>query len=175
MSREAYNSLPNIGSRGSPGTRRLTELPTVDRSPSRDYQRGSPLGKHLFTISFTYSKKKIPPQTTHSQEPDMKGIKLELDDLMVFSTAKANTNQSVWLLSFFTHFPPTPLSTHDDRPNQLIFPYSTPTQVGFSPQTLFDFFTSPSLWVSRSLVSVFTLMNECWKILYNLSLPLTNE
>ena len=48
MSREAYNSLPNIGSRGSPG-RRLTELPTVDRSPSRDYQRGSPLGKHLFT------------------------------------------------------------------------------------------------------------------------------
>lgn len=52
MSREAYNSLPNIGSRGSPGThrsRRLTELPTVDRSPSRDYQRGSPLGKHLIT------------------------------------------------------------------------------------------------------------------------------
>lgn len=49
MSREAYNSLPNIGSRGSPGTRarRLTELPTVDRSPSRDYQRGSPLGKHF--------------------------------------------------------------------------------------------------------------------------------
>ena len=48
MSREAYNSLPNIGTRGSPGnrTRRLTELPTVDRSPSRDFiQRGSPLGK----------------------------------------------------------------------------------------------------------------------------------
>lgn len=54
MSREAYASLPNIGTRGSPGTRRLTELPTVDRSPSRDYQgRGSPLGKHLFTISLT--------------------------------------------------------------------------------------------------------------------------
>lgn len=52
MSREAYNSLPaiNTGTR-SPGTartpnRRLTELPTVDRSPSRDYgSRGSPLGK----------------------------------------------------------------------------------------------------------------------------------
>jgi hypothetical protein len=50
MSREAYNSLPaiNTGTR-SPGTartsRRLTELPTVDRSPSRDYTRGSPLGK----------------------------------------------------------------------------------------------------------------------------------
>lgn len=59
MSREAYNSLPNIGTRGSPGnrTRRLTELPTVDRSPSRDFQRdfqrGSPLGK-----TFTKSPKK---------------------------------------------------------------------------------------------------------------------
>lgn len=48
MSREVYhNSLPaiNTGTR-SPGTRasrRLTELPTVDRSPSREY--GSPLGK----------------------------------------------------------------------------------------------------------------------------------
>lgn len=46
MSREAYNSLPNIGTRASPGNRarRLTELPTVDKSPSRDFQRGSPLG-----------------------------------------------------------------------------------------------------------------------------------
>lgn len=52
MSREAYNSLPNIGTRGSPGNRarRLTELPTlptVDRSPSRDFQKGSPLGKEI--------------------------------------------------------------------------------------------------------------------------------
>lgn len=53
MSREAYNSLPNIGTRGSPGnrTRRLTELPTVDRSPSRDFQRGSPLGKTFTKIT----------------------------------------------------------------------------------------------------------------------------
>lgn len=50
MSREAYNSVPalNPGTR-SPGraSRRLTELPTVDRSPSREYEyntRGSPLG-----------------------------------------------------------------------------------------------------------------------------------
>lgn len=52
MSREAYNSLPNIGTRGSPGnrTRRLTELPQVDRSPSRDFQRGSPLGKPFTKI-----------------------------------------------------------------------------------------------------------------------------
>ena len=42
--------MPNLGS-GSPGrpSRRLTELPTVDRSPSRDYgTRGSPLGDNFF-------------------------------------------------------------------------------------------------------------------------------
>lgn len=57
MSREAYNSLPNIGTRGSPGnrTRRLTELPQVDNSPSRDFHRGSPLGKTFTKIT----KKKI--------------------------------------------------------------------------------------------------------------------
>lgn len=55
MSREPYNSVAaaNSGTR-SPGTgpirstsaRRITELPTVDRSPSRDYAtRGSPSGK----------------------------------------------------------------------------------------------------------------------------------
>lgn len=54
MSREAYNSLPNIGTlRGSPGNRarRLTELPQVDNSPSRDFQRGSPLGKTFTKIT----------------------------------------------------------------------------------------------------------------------------
>lgn len=57
MSREAYNSLPNIGSRGSPGARarRLTELPTVDRSPSRDYPRGSPLGKPSFNHTLIHA------------------------------------------------------------------------------------------------------------------------
>lgn len=50
MSREPYNSVTavNSGTR-SPGrtSRRLTELPTVDRSPSRDYgSRGSPLGNY---------------------------------------------------------------------------------------------------------------------------------
>lgn len=50
MSRESYNPVQasNSGAR-SPGratNRRLTELPTVDRSPSRDYAtRGSPSGE----------------------------------------------------------------------------------------------------------------------------------
>lgn len=57
MSREAYNQVPanNSGTR-SPGrsSRRLTELPTVDRSPSRDYgSRGSPLGKNPFFLFST--------------------------------------------------------------------------------------------------------------------------
>lgn len=61
MSREVYhNSLPaiNTGTR-SPGTRasrRLTELPTVDRSPSREY--GSPLGKTQKTKTKTKNQKK---------------------------------------------------------------------------------------------------------------------
>lgn len=54
MSREPYNSVTavNSGTR-SPGrtSRRLTELPTVDRSPSRDYgSRGSPLGNIFFQL-----------------------------------------------------------------------------------------------------------------------------
>lgn len=70
MSREAYNSLPNIGTRGSPGnrTRRLTELPQVDNSPSRDFVRGSPLGKTFTKITkksllLTIHKKKFTRQT----------------------------------------------------------------------------------------------------------------
>lgn len=46
MSRDDYNSVTVVSSGiRSPGrSRRLTELPTVDRSPSRDYgARGSPL------------------------------------------------------------------------------------------------------------------------------------
>lgn len=60
MSREAYNSLPNIGTRASPGNRarRLTELPTVDRSPSRDFHRGSPLGNKKFILNFLFKSKK---------------------------------------------------------------------------------------------------------------------
>lgn len=55
MSREQYNSVAtaNTGARSpvsgqirsAATNRRLTELPTVDRSPSRDYTRGSPSGK----------------------------------------------------------------------------------------------------------------------------------
>ena len=43
MSREDYSGVRSPGR-----SRRLTELPTVDRSPSRDHygQRSSPLGKH---------------------------------------------------------------------------------------------------------------------------------
>lgn len=62
MSREPYNSVAaaNSGTR-SPGTgpirstsaRRITELPTVDRSPSRDYAtRGSPSGNKFFLFVF---------------------------------------------------------------------------------------------------------------------------
>ncbi|GAB0086578.1 ERC protein 2-like [Sergentomyia squamirostris] len=51
MSREAYTSAPAISSGArSPGrsTRRITELPTVDHSPSREYgTRGSPIGRNL--------------------------------------------------------------------------------------------------------------------------------
>lgn len=71
MSREPYNSVPaaNSGAR-SPGARaanrRITELPTVDRSPSREYaSRGSPLGKpHLihfinYTLIFPFKSVEI--------------------------------------------------------------------------------------------------------------------
>lgn len=58
MSREVYSTgQTNSNTTGtrSPGrsTRRLTELPTVDKSPSRDYGgiRGRPLGE--ITIVFT--------------------------------------------------------------------------------------------------------------------------
>lgn len=50
MSRDPYNSVAAASSGArSPGARtsnrRITELPTVDRSPSREYaSRGSPLG-----------------------------------------------------------------------------------------------------------------------------------
>lgn len=56
MSREPYSSVAAANSgprspvsgqiRSAPASRRITELPTVDRSPSRDYAaRGSPSGK----------------------------------------------------------------------------------------------------------------------------------
>lgn len=58
MSREPYNSVPtaNSGAR-SPGgratSRRLTELPTVDQSPSRDYaSHNSPQGEYIFQLHF---------------------------------------------------------------------------------------------------------------------------
>lgn len=52
MSRESYNSVQaansgnrSPGSRAAPNRRIVTELPTVDRSPSREYgTRGSPTG-----------------------------------------------------------------------------------------------------------------------------------
>lgn len=70
MSREAYNSLPNIGTRASPGNRarRLTELPTVDRSPSRDFHRGSPLGNKEFILNFLFKKPKKKKQK-HQSNP----------------------------------------------------------------------------------------------------------
>ncbi|CAD7014928.1 unnamed protein product [Ceratitis capitata] len=44
MSRDDYNPVTSSGVRSPGRSRRLTELPTVDRSPSRDYgTRGSPL------------------------------------------------------------------------------------------------------------------------------------
>lgn len=61
MSREPYNSA--TANSGSPGTgpirsasaRRITELPTVDRSPSRDYAtRGSPSGNFRVFFLFRY-------------------------------------------------------------------------------------------------------------------------
>lgn len=59
MSREAYSSgqTVNTGTR-SPGrpSRRLTELPTVDKSPSREYgARGSPLGDTQLSIEVKFS------------------------------------------------------------------------------------------------------------------------
>lgn len=46
MSRDDYNPVTSSGVRSPGRNRRLTELPTVDRSPSRDYgTRGSPLGE----------------------------------------------------------------------------------------------------------------------------------
>lgn len=60
MSRDAYNSVPAVSSgTRSPGraSRRLTELPTVDRSPSRDYgARGSPLGVYFYKNKNSLSK-----------------------------------------------------------------------------------------------------------------------
>ncbi len=55
MSREPYNSAAVSSGTRSPGRtgRRLTELPTVDRSPSRDYgSRGSPLGNNILSNEF---------------------------------------------------------------------------------------------------------------------------
>jgi len=47
MSRDDYNPVNSSGVRSPGRVRRLQELPTVDRSPSRDYgARGSPLGEH---------------------------------------------------------------------------------------------------------------------------------
>lgn len=60
MSREPYNSAaansgtrsPGTGPIRSTSTRRITELPTVDRSPSRDYAtRGSPSGNFFFSLT----------------------------------------------------------------------------------------------------------------------------
>ena len=49
MSRDEYNPVTSSGVRSPGRSRRLTELPTVDRSPSRDYgARGGPLGEHEF-------------------------------------------------------------------------------------------------------------------------------
>ncbi|BFG05327.1 trichohyalin [Drosophila madeirensis] len=47
MSRDEYNPVNSSGVRSPGRVRRLQELPTVDRSPSRDYgaPRGSPLGE----------------------------------------------------------------------------------------------------------------------------------
>lgn len=63
MSREAFSSgqAINTGTR-SPGrpSRRLTELPTVDRSPSRDYgARGSPLGDARFLLKVKHTLSRI--------------------------------------------------------------------------------------------------------------------
>lgn len=61
MSREPYTAAANSGSRSpttgqirsAPASRRITELPTVDRSPSRDYAtRGSPSGKQIKHLNF---------------------------------------------------------------------------------------------------------------------------
>lgn len=71
MSREAYNSLPNIGTRGSPGNRarRLTELPQVDHSPSRDFHRGSPLGKPFTKIIIKKNSSVNHSQSLYSNTP----------------------------------------------------------------------------------------------------------
>lgn len=53
MSRDDYNPIASSSGVRSPGrSRRLTELPTVDRSPSRDYgARGSPLGNNKSIVN----------------------------------------------------------------------------------------------------------------------------
>jgi len=52
MSRDDYNPVNSSGVRSPGRVRRLQELPTVDRSPSRDYgARGSPLGEHTCQLT----------------------------------------------------------------------------------------------------------------------------
>lgn len=66
MSRELYNPVApsNSDARSVPGpirstsSRRITELPTVDRSPSRDYPtRRSPSGKLIQIFLYLYCQK----------------------------------------------------------------------------------------------------------------------